>query len=483
MKQTARQIFALAAALIALFVVCRLTFSRAYTVHVPLYPNQQDELAQGGDVRVELEDPEVARVGDIKYGPGGVSFTLSPLRAGDTSARVYAENGGEIAYMVYSVGRLGTVFDRQTNGFTGDAVMLAGSTVFWLLVGMIMLWHYLKAKGPAYYSQASVYYSGFSLFSFITGAMLLQVTAMHILDPASYNMFYALDAITAASKRFMTLTMPVILVFAVALAASNIALLRHEKPSPRNALGLAVSLLLTAGELAGLYLFTRDFMGSEWEGRVRSTLENSYATVFVYFECMLAGSVICGITAARYRPKPDKDAIIILGCRFRQDGTLPPLLRGRVDRALQFFRAQKEVTGKSAVFIPSGGQGSDEPMPEAEAMRRYLIANGIPDEAIYPEDRSANTEQNMAFSKQIADRVAPGGNVLFVTTNYHVFRSGICAARAGLAAEGTGGSTAWWYWPNAFMREVASLLYRHLKEEAVLLALLIVFFGAMSLLV
>ena len=100
MKQTARQVFVLAAALIALFVVCRLTFSRAYTVHVPLYPSQQDELAQGG-VRVELEDPEVARVGNIKYGPGGVSFTLSPLRAGDTSARVYAENGGEIAYMVY----------------------------------------------------------------------------------------------------------------------------------------------------------------------------------------------------------------------------------------------------------------------------------------------------------------------------------------------------------------------------------------------
>ncbi|MBR5751673.1 MAG: YdcF family protein [Clostridia bacterium] len=483
MKRAAKQILALAAALIALFVVCRLTFSRAYTAHVPLYPAQRDALSLGDAVRVELDDPETARVENVKYGPGGVSFRLSPLKAGEITARVYTEDGGEIAYMVYKAGRLGTVFDMQTDGFTGDTVMLAGSMLFWFLTGAVMLWHYLKAKGPAYYSQASVYFSGFSLFSFITGGLLLRVTVLHILDPASYNMFYALNAITAAGKKFMILTMPVIAAFAVALAVSNFALLRHEKPALRNALGLAVSLLLIAGEAVGLYLFTRDFMGSEWEGRVRATLENSYATVFVYFECMLAGSVICGLTAARHKPRPDKDVIIILGCRFRQDGTLPPLLRGRVDRALQFFRGQQETSGKNAVFIPSGGRGEDEPMPEAEAMRRYLIANGVPDEAIYPEDRSRNTYQNMAFSKQIADEVAPNGSVLFVTTNYHVFRSGICAARAGLAAEGTGGKTAWWYWPNAFMREVAGLMAGHWKEETVLLILLIVFFGIMSLLV
>ena len=476
MKQAARQIAALAGALILLFALCRLTFSRSYTAHVQLFGGAYE------GVRLEAEDPDVLRIGDVRTGPNGISFTLRPEGKGETAVRVLDEDGRERAFRLYSVGRLGTVFDRQTRGFTGDTVMLVASTLFWFLISAIMLWHYSRAKGPAYYSQASVYFSGFSIFSLVTGGTLLWVTARHLADPLNFSMYSALDAITRASAGFMTVTMPLMLLFALALAVSNLVLLRHEKPAPRNALGLAVSLLLIAGEAVWLYLFTRDFMGSEWEGRVRSTLENSYATVFVYFECMLAGSVICAVTAAGRRPSFGKDAIIILGCFFRPDGTLPPLLKGRVDRALEFFRQQKEACGKSAVFIPSGGQGSDEPMPEAEAMRRYLVERGIPDASVFPEDRSLNTEQNMAFSKQRADRVAPGGSVLFVTTSYHVFRSGICAARAGLAAEGTGEKTAWWYWPNAFLREVAGLLAKRWKQELALLALLIVFFGAMSML-
>ena len=37
MKQAARQILALAAALLALFALCRLTFSRSYTARVELF--------------------------------------------------------------------------------------------------------------------------------------------------------------------------------------------------------------------------------------------------------------------------------------------------------------------------------------------------------------------------------------------------------------------------------------------------------------
>ncbi len=260
-----------------------------------------------------------------------------------------------------------------------------------------------------------------------------------------------------------------------------VTLLRHEKPRPRNVLGLTVSVLLLAGEALGVWLFTRDFSGSEWEGRVQNTLTNVYATVFVYFECMLAGSVICGVKAARHRPAPDKDFIIILGCWFRPDGSLPPLLRGRVDRAIEFWRQQKEQTGKEALLIPSGGRGPDEPMPEAEAMRRYLLSREIPEAAIRTEPRSRNTYENMALSKEIIDSLLPGGKTVFATTNYHVFRSGLWASLAGLRAEGIGGKTKWWFWPNAFMRECAGLLRLRWKQELLLLLLLMLFFGVLSM--
>ena len=115
------------------------------------------------------------------------------------------------------------------------------------------------------------------------------------------------------------------------------------------------------------------------------TLCNVYATAFACFECVLVGAIVCGIQAARHVPAPDADYILILGCKFRRDGTLTPLLRGRVDRAVAFWKRQRELTGKEAVLMPSGGQGADEPIAEAEAMRRYIAAQGIPGRSVLLE--------------------------------------------------------------------------------------------------
>jgi hypothetical protein len=279
----------------------------------------------------------------------------------------------------------------------------------------------------------------------------------------------------------MIMTMPLVLAFAAAMAVSNIVLLRHQKPRIRNVLGLLVSALLAAGEAAGWYIFSHDFIGSELEMRIDSTLRNTYATVFVYFQCMLTGAVICGIKAARNRPAPDKDFIIIHGCWFRPDGTLPPLLRGRADRALEFWHAQKEKTGREARFIPSGGQGGNEPMAEAEAIRQYLLSRGMEDRLILPEDQSMNTCENMDFSRKIIEEENPESQVVFVTSSYHVFRSGLWARQAGLTAEGIGSKTKWWFWPNAFMRETVGLMQKRWKQEILFLLLLVAFFGMLTL--
>jgi len=222
-------------------------------------------------------------------------------------------------------------------------------------------------------------------------------------------------------------------------------------------------------------------MGSDWEVRLRNTLQNTYATAFIYCQCMLTGSVICGIRAARHIPAADKDYIIILGCWFRPDGTLPPLLRGRADKALDFWRRQREETGKEACFIPSGGQGGNEPMAEGEAIRRYLVSGGVEDRLIRPETRSVNTLQNMAFSREIIRENGAEGKTVFATSSYHVFRSGLWARQAGLRAEGIGSRTRWWFWPNAFIRETAGLLQKRWKQEVFFLLALIVFFGVLSM--
>jgi len=482
MRKAAKQIILCALGLILFCAVCRLTLVRTYTARIPLRPDPSGFAKEIGDhPGARLENPDVIHMGNMKIRSDYISVPVHGNHAGNTDLRIYDSGGEEIAYTEFYVSRAGTVIDLMTGGFTGDTVVLTAVTLFWLAVSAIMIWYYFQARGPAYYAYSTVYFAGFSLFSLVTGLLMLRLTAQHIFNPEKFSMYSIYGTINGASKQFMTLTLPVVLAFAAAMAVSNIALLLHESCRPQNALGLLVSALLILGETIGVLLFFRDFSGSEWEARVQNTLENVYATVFVYFECMLAGSVICGITAARHQPAPDKDFIVILGCWFRRDGTLPPLLRGRVDRAVSFWRMQKERSGKEAILIPSGGQGKDEPMAEAEAMRRYLIDQGIPQELIRPETESRNTYQNMEFSKRIIQDMDQQGKTIFATTNYHVFRSGVWAGMAGLPAEGIGGRTKWWYWPNAFMRECADLLQKRWKQEILFLLLLIAWFSALSL--
>ncbi len=482
MKKAARQILFCAAALVVFCIICRLTVYRDYSVYVSLPPQAAGQTAPGTQgIEFMPEDGSVLRAGEMERKGDTVRIRISPEGRGKTWFEVHGPEGETMTAGVLQVGPLNTVYNYSDGSFTGDNALLIAVTVFFLYVGIVMARQFFHVTGPDFYSYVTIFFAGFSIFSFSTFLMLLRVTVFRFLSPQEYNMLSAYSAISGAGMRFMFLTLPAVVFFSLAMAVSNITLLRHEKPRLRNVLGLGVSALLIAGEALGMFLAMRSFSGSEWEMRIATTIENVYATSFAYFECILAGAVICALKAAKNEPAPDKDFIVILGCWFRKDGSLPPLLKGRADRALAFYRKQKEATGKEAVMIPSGGQGRDESMPEAEAIARYLRENGVPPDKIILEDRAANTYENMSFSAEIIRHIDPEGKAVFVTTNYHVFRSGLWASLAGFRAEGIGGKTVWWFWPNAFIRECAGLLKNRWKQEILLLIFMVLFFGTLSM--
>ena len=110
-----------------------------------------------------------------------------------------------------------------------------------------------------------------------------------------------------------------------------------------------------------------------------------------------------------------------------------------MDAAIRFERAQFAANGKHAKFVPSGGQGSDEVISESEAMKRYLLEQGYPEEQIIKEDKSVNTDQNICFSREkiMADAADPETvRAGVATTNYHIFRAYILAAKYRLDAQG-----------------------------------------------
>lgn len=160
------------------------------------------------------------------------------------------------------------------------------------------------------------------------------------------------------------------------------------------------------------------------------------------------------------------DFIIIHGAGLLDGKTVSPLLARRLDKGIKVYNQ----SGRRAKIIVSGGQGNDEQISEAEAMRNYLLNKNIASDDIILEDQSTTTFENIKFSKQITDR-QPNAQVIFVTNDYHVFRTSIYARQLQFKAEGIGCKTALHYWPSAFVREYIAIIIRY-KTVPLLLLLL-----------
>ena len=172
-----------------------------------------------------------------------------------------------------------------------------------------------------------------------------------------------------------------------------------------------------------------------------------------------------------YRSLPRRrryDFIIIHGAGLKGQ-ELTPLLAGRVERAYELWNAQ----GRRATLVPSGGQGEDEEISEAEAMARHLRALGVPPTQLALEDRSTTTWENLSFSRDlIAERSsAPDPRSALVTSDYHVFRAAMYARAVGLNADGLGSRTARYYIPTAFIREFIAISRRYWWPYATIMGL------------
>lgn len=358
------------------------------------------------------------------------------------------------------------------------AIAIILDVFFPILIARLMLAFFRQLRYNPY-SYNTIIYVGFSLFFLSAWILQVVLTVRMLREPALYQLPTVLMTVLNSAKNYMQLSVPFILVFSVLLCISNLSLIRHEGLRGVNILGIVLSVLMLASEA---FLFFVDFYasGSQVEVMIHDIFVNTFAAIYLYFECMLIGTIVANIIVVRYEPDPDKDFIIILGCGIRKDGTPSPLLRGRIDRAFRFAETQKAQTGKEPIFIVSGGQGKDEVVPESTAMKRYLLELGVPEERIVEEDQSHDTLENMRFSKEKIQAIDPNGTVAFVTTNYHVFRGGLCARRVKMRALGMGAKTKWYFWPNASVREFVGLLTEHRGKQALIFGGMLLFYIALT---
>lgn len=165
------------------------------------------------------------------------------------------------------------------------------------------------------------------------------------------------------------------------------------------------------------------------------------------------------------------DVVVVLGAGLRGED-VTPLLAGRLHRGREVLERSR-ARGRDTHVICSGGQGPDEVVPEAVAMADHLAREGVHRAWIWLEDRSTSTEENLAFSREVARRHGVDDcRFAVVTSDFHVFRAALLMRKVGLAGYATGARTARYFWPSAILREYAAVLRDHRWLNGAILAVL-----------
>ena len=149
-----------------------------------------------------------------------------------------------------------------------------------------------------------------------------------------------------------------------------------------------------------------------------------------------------------------EQTVIVLGCGLRGERVSVGLAK-RLNKAAEYHEKNPDAT-----IIVSGGQGPQEDISEALAMKRYLMDKGIPEEKIIMEDRSTSTITNFRYSREIMEKEGMSlDSVVLVTNAYHVYRAASYAKDEGFEDIAHLGTDIIWYTiPMNYMREMLAVV-------------------------
>ena len=107
-------------------------------------------------------------------------------------------------------------------------------------------------------------------------------------------------------------------------------------------------------------------------------------------------------------------------------------------------------------------------------MAEYLIGRGFPAGQLVLEDRSTNTDENIAFSQAIMEQIRPGARCVIVTSGYHALRAAVIARQAGVRGQVASARTAGYYQMSALLREFVAMFLRYKVINFGVVALIVV---------
>ena len=174
--------------------------------------------------------------------------------------------------------------------------------------------------------------------------------------------------------------------------------------------------------VSGIPLFFKRLWEKVIPKKVFFVLKNIFAWGMCFY--MITFSILCayifGTNSMQTHPEDlDKETVFVVygaGLRGERPGSV---LRKRLNKTADYLEA---VPG--SVCIVTGGQGPDEVMPEADAMKNYLVEDmGIDADRIYTDPKSSNTIENIKNALAIMEEEGISDyTIVSVSNAFHIPR-------------------------------------------------------------
>ncbi len=230
--------------------------------------------------------------------------------------------------------------------------------------------------------------------------------------------------------------------------------------------GPLVSLgVINAGNLfgfgvAGVLIFTAVFLDKILQAFQTSrgrAIISVICALLVIFSAVFFATLSQVVKHSKYTAD-NESTVIVLGCQIR--GSIPSMtLKARCNAAADYMKEHPD-----SVAIATGGQGADEDLSEGQCIFNLMTENGIDKSRIYIEDKSTNTDQNVANAKIIIDENGFSSDVAVATSEYHQYRASMICKKNGLTASSIPSRSSRRAKPTFFTREVFAVWAQWLKR-------------------
>ncbi|MBR4172750.1 MAG: YdcF family protein, partial [Clostridia bacterium] len=199
-----------------------------------------------------------------------------------------------------------------------------------------------------------------------------------------------------------------------------------------------------------------EFLKKLWQSTGGKAVVSVFCALVIAF-CAVFLVTLSQIVRHSEYTADNQSTVIVLGCQMR--GSEPSItLRARCRVAAEYMKEHPE-----AVTIATGGQGADEDLSEGQCIFNLMTENGVDADRIYIEDKSTNTDQNIANAKKIIDENCFSSDVAVATSEYHQYRASMICKKNGLTASSIPSPSSKRAKPTFFTREVFGVWAQWLK--------------------